>query len=184
MFSSFLKNVVDAVAPNPNDQRSPANPSHGFRVLKVKEGSASAAQKIESFYDFVVACDGVRLNDDATWLQQYLVNAQRPITLSLWSAKGGSLRDVVLPPPTLTGQPVGLSLRWCPTAPTIENVYHVLDVAPRSPAATAGLRPHEDFIVGTPEGLVRGESGLGELIEDASYHLSYNETNSSISTRP
>lgn len=61
---------------------------------------------------------------------------------------------------------LGVSLRWCPTHPTIENVYHVLDVAPNSPALKAGLRGHEDYIVGTPEGIVRGESGMGELIED------------------
>ena len=37
---------------------------------------------------------------------------------------------------------------------------------PNSPADQAGLLPYGDYIVGTPEGLVRGESGLGELIED------------------
>ena len=37
---------------------------------------------------------------------------------------------------------------------------------PNSPADQAGLLPYGDYIVGTPEGLVRGESGLGELVED------------------
>lgn len=30
----------------------------------------------------------------------------------------------------------------------------------------AGLLPYGDYIIGSPEGLVRGESGLGELVED------------------
>lgn len=37
---------------------------------------------------------------------------------------------------------------------------------PDSPADNAGLLPYGDYIVGTPEGIVHGESGLGELVED------------------
>lgn len=37
---------------------------------------------------------------------------------------------------------------------------------PNSPADLAGLLPYGDYIVGTPEGIVHGESGLGELVED------------------
>jgi hypothetical protein len=39
-------------------------------------------------------------------------------------------------------------------------------VAPNSPADVAGLLPYGDYVIGSPEGLVRGESGLGELVED------------------
>jgi hypothetical protein len=42
----------------------------------------------------------------------------------------------------------------------------VLDVPANSPADTAGLLPHSDYILGTPEGVLHGESGLGELVED------------------
>ena len=37
---------------------------------------------------------------------------------------------------------------------------------PNSPADAAGLLPYSDYIVGTPEGNVHGEAGLGELVED------------------
>lgn len=37
---------------------------------------------------------------------------------------------------------------------------------PDSPADLAGLLPYGDYIVGTPEGILRGESGLPELVED------------------
>ena len=37
---------------------------------------------------------------------------------------------------------------------------------PFSPADNAGLLPYGDYIVGTPEGNVQGEGGLGELVED------------------
>lgn len=35
-----------------------------------------------------------------------------------------------------------------------------------SPADVAGLLPYSDYILGTPEGVLHGESGLGELVED------------------
>jgi len=39
-------------------------------------------------------------------------------------------------------------------------------VLPHSPAFAAGLLPYGDYIIGTPSGIVRGEAGLGELVED------------------
>jgi len=47
-----------------------------------------------------------------------------------------------------------------------DDVWHVLEVAPNSPADLAGLLPYGDYIIGSPEGIVRGESGLPELVED------------------
>lgn len=64
------------------------------------------------------------------------------------------------PSPTL-----GLTLQWTPLSST-EDVWHILDVIPDSPADVAGLLPYGDYIVGTPEGNVHGEAGLGELVED------------------
>ena len=60
---------------------------------------------------------------------------------------------------------MGLTLQWTPLAST-EDVWHILDVIPDSPADLAGLLPYGDYIVGTPEGNVHGEAGLGELVED------------------
>ena len=67
---------------------------------------------------------------------------------------------VPTPSPTL-----GITLQWTPLA-TTDDVWHVLDVIPDSPADSAGLLPYGDYIIGTPEGIVHGESGLGELVED------------------
>ena len=60
-----------------------------------------------------------------------------------------------------------MSLQWTPIS-TTDDVWHILDVSPNSPADHAGLLPYGDYIIGSPEGLVRGESGLGELVEDVS----------------
>lgn len=74
---------------------------------------------------------------------------------------------VVVPtnPPSL-----GLSLQWAPLSNT-EDVWRILDVTPNSPADVAGLLPYSDYVIGSPEGLVRGESGLPELIEDVGAHV-------------
>jgi hypothetical protein len=55
------------------------------------------------------------------------------------------------------------------------DVWHVLDVAPNSPADSAGILPYGDYIIGSPEGIMRGESGLSELVEDVSrfYFLNF-----------
>jgi hypothetical protein len=39
-------------------------------------------------------------------------------------------------------------------------------VPANSPADTAGLLPYSDYILGTPDGILHGESGLGELVDD------------------
>ena len=64
------------------------------------------------------------------------------------------------PNPTL-----GLTLQWTPLNATYD-VWHILEVIPNSPADQAGLLPYGDYIIGTPEGMLRGEAGLGELVED------------------
>ena len=78
--------------------------------------------------------------------------------------KGQRVRalHILVPTPSPT---LGLTLQWTPLSST-EDVWHILDVIPDSPADAAGLLPYGDYIVGTPEGNVHGEAGLGELVED------------------
>jgi hypothetical protein len=46
------------------------------------------------------------------------------------------------------------------------TIWHILDVPSNSPADLAGLLPYSDYILGTPSGLLHGESGLGEVVDD------------------
>ena len=64
-----------------------------------------------------------------------------------------------------TSVSLGITLQWAPLS-TSEDVWHILEVIPNSPADVAGLLPYGDYVVGTPEGTMSGESGLGELVED------------------
>jgi hypothetical protein len=61
---------------------------------------------------------------------------------------------------------LGLALQLAPLSST-QHIWHVLGIpSPLSPAYRAGLLPHSDYIIGTPSGTLRGESALGELVED------------------
>jgi hypothetical protein len=60
---------------------------------------------------------------------------------------------------------LGLSLQYTPIS-IAANIWHVLDVAPKSPADNAALLPYSDYILGSPEGVLHGEGALGELVED------------------
>lgn len=78
--------------------------------------------------------------------------------------QGQRIRELRVPVPS-DPPSLGLKLQWTAISST-EDVWHILDVAPNSPAEQAGLLPYGDYIIGTPEGIVRGEAGLGELVED------------------
>lgn len=66
-------------------------------------------------------------------------------------------------PPDATS--LGLTLQWT-SLNVVSNIWHVLDVPANSPADLAGLLPYSDYILGSPEGVLHGESGLSEIVED------------------
>ncbi|KAJ6781174.1 hypothetical protein PWT90_08328 [Aphanocladium album] len=77
---------------------------------------------------------------------------------------GQRTREMHIPVPADTAS-LGLSLQFSPLA-LAANIWHVLDVPANSPADLAGLLPYGDYILGSPEGALHGESALGEIVED------------------
>ena len=86
------------------------------------------------------------------------------VTLGLWSAKGQRTRTLHIPIPA-EAPSLGLSLQQSSLS-TVSIIWHILDVPANSPADIAGLLPYSDYILGTPEGVLHGEAGLVELVED------------------
>ncbi|KAL8931824.1 MAG: hypothetical protein Q9216_007058 [Gyalolechia sp. 2 TL-2023] len=149
------------------DSESPSQSSrdrsaYGFQVLRNK----NLEIPIEPWYDFIVGINGRQVdNPDPNLFASEVRNcAGTSVNLILWNAKGSRSRNITLPVPT-PSPTLGITLQWTPLSVT-EDVWHVLDVIANSPADTAGLLPYGDYIVGTPEGNVHGEAGLGELVED------------------
>lgn len=81
------------------------------------------------------------------------------------SAQGQRTHTFNVPIPS-ANPTLGLALQLAPLNST-QNIWHVLAIpSSLSPAFRAGLLPHSDYIIGTPSGTLRGESALGELVED------------------
>ncbi|KAK8181826.1 GRASP55/65 PDZ-like domain-containing protein [Phyllosticta capitalensis] len=138
------------------------NEAWGFQILR----NTNDTLPLEPWFDFVIGINGRTIdNPDPTLFAKEVRNsAGSTISLGIWSAKGQRIRELYVPIPAETPT-LGLSLQWTPLSST-DDVWHILDVSPNSPADVAGLLPYGDYIIGSPEGLVKGESGLGELVED------------------
>ncbi|KAH8602560.1 GRASP55/65 PDZ-like domain-containing protein [Bisporella sp. PMI_857] len=148
------------------DSDTPAQQSNhgafGFQVLANKNLELG----VEPWFDFVVGINGRMIDepDPHLFAQEVRNCAGSTVTLGLWSAKGQRTRTIHIP--VAASSPVlGLTLQWTSLS-IASNIWHVLDVPASSPADVAGLLPYSDYILGTPEGVLHGESGLGELVED------------------
>ncbi|KAI0154765.1 golgi reassembly-stacking protein [Xylariaceae sp. FL1272] len=134
----------------------------GFQVLR----NANLDLAIEPWFDYIVGINGrVIDNPDPMLFAQEVRNcAGGTVSLGLWSAKGQRTRVLNVPVPSDTAS-LGISLQWASLS-LASTIWHVLDVPANSPADLAGLLPYSDYILGTPDGILHGESGLGELVED------------------
>ncbi|KAL2827190.1 GRASP55/65 PDZ-like domain-containing protein [Aspergillus cavernicola] len=147
----------------PNSQQSRTDNAFGFQVLRNKDPELP----LEPWFDFIVGINGRLIDDpDPNLFAAEVQNcAGSRVTFAVWSAKGQRTHTVSVPVPP-SNPTLGLALQLAPLAST-QNIWHVLNIpSPLSPAYRAGLLPHSDYIIGTPSGTLRGESALGELVED------------------
>lgn len=103
------------------------------------------------------------------WSAKVLWNASSialRATLKRISFSQGQRTHTVTVPVPATDPSLGIALQLAPLSST-QHIWHILGIpSPLSPAYRAGLLPHSDYIIGTPSGTLRGESALGELVED------------------
>ena len=183
--NSFISRLDADPSPKPSSS-NPDSTSYGFQVLR----NTNSSLPIEPWFDFIIGINGhyivsprfpllflllfdsptdlatLQDNPDPTLFSTEISNCATnftPLTLDLWSAKGQRPHTLSLPPPTL---PLNLTLQLAPLSST-SHIWHVLTIpSPLSPAHLSGLLPHSDYILGSPAGTLRGESALGELVED------------------
>ncbi|CEO60990.1 Putative Golgi reassembly stacking protein [Penicillium brasilianum] len=144
-------------------RNGPSDNAYGFQVLRNKDTELP----LEPWFDFIVGINGHPIEDpDPNLFATEVRNcAGSSLTLEIWSAKGQRTHTVTVPISATTPS-LGLALQLAPLSST-QNIWHVLGIpSPLSPAFRAGLLPHSDYIIGTPSGTLRGESALGELVED------------------
>ncbi|KAK3728150.1 hypothetical protein QZH41_019470 [Actinostola sp. cb2023] len=140
----------------------------------VQENSPGYKAGLEPFFDFIVSIENTRLDQDNESLKEILKsNAEKPVKMLVYSSKTLKVREVSITPSNMWGGQglLGVSIRFCSFDGANENVWHVLDVQPNSPADIAGLRTNTDYIIGadsvlhevilTPNSNWGGEGSLG-----------------------
>jgi len=145
----------------------PGGGTEGYHVLRVQDGSPGQHAGLEAFFDFIVAIGNTRLNQDNDTLKNLLkANIEKEIGMTVYSSKSGTVRQLFITPSTLWGGQglLGVSIRFCSFEGANENVWHILDVSPNSPAELAGLRQFSDYIIGADSVLHESED-LFSLIE-------------------
>lgn len=87
--------------------------------------------------------------------------------MTIYSCKSQSVRSVnVEPSDSWGGQGLlGISIRFCSFEVAKENVWHILEVHPNSPASLAGLKPFSDYIIGS-DSILHESEDLFNLIEN------------------
>ncbi|XP_074071833.1 Golgi reassembly-stacking protein 2 [Macrotis lagotis] len=145
----------------------PGGGTEGYHVLRVQENSPGHRAGLEPFFDFIVSINGSRLNKDNDTLKDLLkANVEKPVKMLVYSSKTLELRETSVTPSNMWGGQglLGVSIRFCSFDGANENVWHVLEVEPNSPAALAGLRPYSDYIIGADTVMNESED-LFSLIE-------------------
>ncbi|XP_062613630.1 Golgi reassembly-stacking protein 2-like isoform X2 [Saccostrea cucullata] len=146
----------------------PGGGTEGYHVLRVQDGSPGHKAGLEAFFDFIVAIGNTRLNEDNDTLKDLLkANIEKPVKMAVYSSKTQSVRAVtIIPSHNWGGQGLlGVSIRFCSFEGANENVWHVLDVQPNSPADLAGMKTDTDYIIGADSVLHESED-LFTLIEN------------------
>ncbi|XP_007908127.1 Golgi reassembly-stacking protein 2 isoform X2 [Callorhinchus milii] len=145
----------------------PGGRTEGFHVLRVQENSPGYWAGLEPFFDFIISAGDARLDkDDNTLKELLIVSVEKALKMTVYNTKTQAVREITATPSNLWGGQglLGVSIRFCSFDGANENVWHVLEVEPNSPAALAGLRPYTDYIIGA-EAILRESEDLFSLIE-------------------
>ena len=87
---------------------------------------------MQAFFDFIVALNNVRLDQDNDALKEILKNnVDKPIDVMVYSSKTQQVRTLKITPSASWGGQglLGVSIRFCSFQNAAENVWRVLDVS-------------------------------------------------------
>ncbi|XP_068604352.1 Golgi reassembly-stacking protein 1-like [Brachionichthys hirsutus] len=132
----------------------------GYHVHGVQENSPARRAGLEPFFDFILSVGNARLNKENDLLKDLLkANMEKAVKLEVYNSKTQRVRELEVTPSNMWGGRglLGASVRFCSCEGANENIWHVLDVEPSSPAALAGLIAQDDFIVGADQMLQDSE---------------------------
>lgn len=117
----------------------------------MQDNSPGQKAGLEAFFDFIITIAGKRLDQDNDMLKEILKqNIDKPVRMTVYSSKTQNVREVLMTPGNGWGGHglLGVSVRFCSFEGVNENVWHILEVHPHSPAEIAGLRAYSDYVIG------------------------------------
>ncbi|CAM9531028.1 unnamed protein product [Chrysoparadoxa australica] len=151
-----------------NSSSAEADASVGFRVLGVQPNSPASSAGLVSFFDFIVAANGVPFTTlDTTFIDMIRASCDKPLPLTIYNYKSKRVRDVTITPSRHWGGQglLGVTIRFDTYHNAEENLVRVLDTAKNSPAQLAGLQPGEDYLLGTAERVFKDPNILNEELQ-------------------
>lgn len=158
--TAALQSGGNRAAASQNSSSTSSN-VYGFQILQ----NTNPSIPLDPWFDFIIGINGHNIDnpDPSLFITEVRNCAGSTISLGVYGAKGSSIREIYLTVPS-AGEALGIALQWAPLS-VAEDVWHILDVMPNSPADVAGLLPYSDYVIGSPEGLLHGDGGLGGLVE-------------------
>ena len=140
----------------------------GYRVLGVQPDSPAEKVGLVSFFDFIVAANGVPFTEhDDTFVTLIKESEDKPLPLTIYNCKCHSTREVTLVPSNKwpgDGM-LGVKIRFDTYMNAEECLCRVLDVSTNSPAELAGLKSGTDFLLGTATSVFSNTGVLADELE-------------------
>uniref|UniRef100_A0A183IFV5 GRASP55_65 domain-containing protein n=1 Tax=Soboliphyme baturini TaxID=241478 RepID=A0A183IFV5_9BILA len=137
------------------------------RLLSVQENSPGQQAGLEPFFDFIIGVGNQRLDKDNDVLKEILKQyVERPLDVVVYNSKTQTVRHTEITPSQKWGGQglLGVSIRFCSFDGANQNVWHILNVQPNSPAFISGLQPEIDYILGA-ESVLNEVDDLFSLIQ-------------------
>eukprot|EP00127_Corallochytrium_limacisporum_P000718 Clim_evm4s25 gene=Clim_evmTU4s25 len=141
-----------------------------YHVLGVTKNSPGELCGIEAYFDFITGINNKRLDqENDTLIRELEANVGNVCQLVLYNSRSQDFRSVGVVPNGKWGGSglLGVSVRFCNFEHANENIWHVLDVSALSPASKAGLVPHSDYIIGSPDYALLQESDFYDYAHDS-----------------
>ena len=126
----------------------------GYRVLSVQPRSPGEEAGLSPYFDFIVAANNTQLlSEDGTFLDIIASHSGKNLELIVYNSKHDTTRMCTIKPRNNWGGRglLGITIRFDSFENAHENVIHIINVKKNSPAERAGIKPDEDYILGTQE---------------------------------
>ena len=132
----------------------------------ISENSPARQSGLISYLDFIISANGVALSPDKTLNTIISKSLNCKVSLRVFNILTGELRDVQVQPSNSWGGDglLGATVRWENWKNT--EGLRILEVTPESYAHQLGLRPRDDYILGTESHSINDVQGFEEILND------------------